>query len=257
MADKIQEKNYSKWAIGDIDNHGNKINHIYTAVDEFIIYSSDSGTLHYDDNGTQDFTKKLSSLSKESSIISTLKNEKDLTLINNIVATAWRDCFNNDTEMAKAILNNLINQLISNGKKIYILSLMFTFLGVLIICLLMIHILSFHSFNSELILINKISILGAFGGLISVLIKMRDLVLDPQSQTINIYSGISRIIIAVAASLIFYLGYQSEIIFTFAKNNIQDDKGIYFVLLISFFMGFSERAIPDFSNKINDLISNK
>lgn len=253
----MDKKDFLSWKIGDVDNHGMKISCIHTAEKEYIIYESEENILHYDDDSKDDLTKKLIVLSKEVSVIGILANEEDIKLVNCQLALAWRDCFNGNPEMAKTILNNLINVLNSKNKISYILSVLYSFSGVLIVGLLMIHLLKFHSFYDELNLVIKIFILGAFGGLISVLTKMKDFILDPESKYINILSGVSRIIISGAASLIFYLCYKSEMIFSFFNGNLNKANEIYFLLLFSFFMGFSERFIPEFSNKINNLMKEK
>jgi hypothetical protein len=154
--------------------------------------------------------------------------------------------------MAKGILQNLINKLISNGRVLYVLASSISFLAILGLGIILMHLLSFHHFHDEFCLMVKIFILGSLGGLISVLIKIRDIALDPQSEMINKLSGISRVIIAGTASIIFYFGYKSDILFSFTKGDKSTE--IYFIWLFSFFMGFSERIIPDFSNRINGLL---
>lgn len=246
---------YLNWSIGQFDNHGYDVSKIYTAVKDYIIYSSQNGDLHYDDKPDSDCTKTLGAISKEMSIIGILKEVEDKTEINNQVALAWRECFNGNSDSAKIILNTLINKLLSKGKVNYVLSSFFAFLFVIIIGTLMMHWLSFHSFYEELRIIVTGFLLGSFGGFISVLIKMRDLVLDPNSNKINILSGISRIIISGTAGIIFYLAYKSGLLLSVVKDNPSSES--YFLCTCSFFVGFSERFIPDFSNKIDGLINKK
>lgn len=244
---------YLTWKVGEFDNHGNKITLIHSAVKDYIIYESEAG-VHYDDDHNKgvNYTKKLSNISNEISIIRSLVTVETISYVNSQIALAWRECFNDNPELAKSIINTCIKELISKGRQSYILSTAISFFVVLIIGLLMIHFLKFHSFYSELDLTIKIFIWGALGGLISVLFKMKDLDLDPHSKIINLISGSSRVIISGTASIIFYLAYKSGLFFSFIDK--VNEREIYLLLLISFFMGFSERFIPDFSNKVDDLL---
>ena len=249
----MSKTDFLNWKIGDIDNHGNTITYIHTAVNDYIIYNSGNDTLHYDENSTKvDYTKKLGALSKEMSLIEILSKAKEKKCISNQVALAWRECFNDNPEIAKGILENLIKKLISHGRILYVTGAACSFISILTIGLLVIYFLRFHPFKEELALVTKVFILGALGGLISILIKIKNLLLDPQSEKLNRIAGISRTIIAGTSSLVFYLAYKADIIFSFAKSDASNE--VYIILLFSFFMGFSERFIPDFSNKISGLI---
>jgi hypothetical protein len=254
----MRRTNFQEWKNGEEDNHGNKIAHIRFATKDYIIYDSVDRTLHHDE--IDGLIQELNHISEEMSTVVILFDPRSSKAskadkVYYQVALAWQLCFNKEPEFAKTILQNLIQKLISDGRTMYIAFVAGSFAGLSIIAALLIHFSEYFSSGNELALISKMFILGALGGLISVLIKIKDLTLDPQSKIINCISGISRTVVAGVSSFVFYLIYKSEFIFSFAKGDHSQE--IYTLLLLSFFMGFSERFIPDFSNKISGALEQK
>ncbi|MBI9069215.1 MAG: hypothetical protein JEZ09_18100 [Salinivirgaceae bacterium] len=166
-----------------------------------------------------------------------------------MMAIAWKDCFFDNCEDAKNILESLINTLLSQGKKTYIRWALFTFLISTIILLLMLHLLKFHKPNFTYFI--GTLIMGGLGALISVLIKIKDVFINPHDRPIIILSGFSRILIGSAAGLIFYFAYKANILLSFIQDAAAEQQ-LYYVLLMAFVSGFSERAIPEFTSKLNE-----
>jgi len=270
----MRNTDFGSWQIGQKDNHGYTITHIHTAIDDYIIYEVQGNALNYDEKNVPECTKKLSAISNEMSIISMLTPPQKKRSMNVHIAMAWRECFNDNIDFSKQILHTLINKMLSKGKEYYILSALGGFgmtllYGLLFICTY--HIVgdvitgigkvfdTGYQFEvkKEWALICKILVISALGGVVSVLLKLKELTINPQTHNLNMLSGFSRILISMAGGFIFYVAYQSEMFFgTIKKSAISPDTEIYLILLLAFMMGFWERVIPEFSNQMKGLMKN-
>ena len=111
----MENKEFSTWKIGTEDNHGNIVEIVYFSEDDFIIYANKSEQLFYEENNEKiNYANKLSSINDEMSQLTLLLDEHNKQN-NSQIALAWRECFNDNIDLSKAILNRYINKLLSEA----------------------------------------------------------------------------------------------------------------------------------------------
>ncbi|UPQ78281.1 hypothetical protein M0M57_11695 [Flavobacterium azooxidireducens] len=248
--------NFRNYVENGKDRNGKKIVQIYCLTNDYIIYRTETNLLcHDEDTSSNNLAAKLGSISTRMTILKTIDGEdqtKNNFDIIDIMSKAWENCFNDKPEIANEILDNLINKILTKSRVYYIFSSLLTFLVVLFVGINTMFYYNYN-FNSEFVVLIALIIAGTFGGLISTLIKLKEIYLDPNSKYINIISGASRILILGASACIFYLAYKAEIILTLLHNNTTNEK--YYLIFCAFIFGFGERFIPDISNNFNKLLN--
>ena len=168
------------------------------------------------------------------------------------MSEAWRLAFLDDPDTANQVLDALIAKLLVNGKIKYIFSA-----AAVLLLLLGLGVLARHSYlvneiDEEKYKVIKFGLLGACGGMISILIKMKDLYLDPNSLYLNIIAGASRILISVASAIIFYFAYKAHIVLSIFSEN--EGNEIYYLYFCAFIFGFAERFIPEIASEVEESI---
>lgn len=243
---------FEDYKIGGKDRFGHDIKYIHSFEENYVIYESDDFVLHYDEKGGGQATKNMASLGFKMAIINILRGEGASRKGNTQIALAWNQCFEGDLENSKKILDTIISNLLIKGKITYIIS---AFFAVLLTFIIVILINKVHDdfFLPAAITLPNICLLGALGGLISILIKLKNLYLDPHSRVLNAISGISRILISITSALLFYLAYKSQLILA-VFDSIEPEEEMFFVMACSIIVGFIERFIPEIANQVSNLI---
>lgn len=241
------------------DKHGNKIIFIHTLTPSYVIYESESsgiGILHYEDYPLNTCAKNLSKISDKMSIVKILM-AADRKMVNAQMALAWKLCFEKKFQRSEKVLDSLITKLMVKGKIKYILSAFITFLIVIAISFIVYYYFRYYAdeINMDRSNMAKFAFLGALGGLISIVIKLKSIYLDPNSNTLNIISGSSRILISVTSAILFYFGYKAQILLAIFNSGEQNE--IYFLYFFSFISGFAERFIPDIASGADKILKLK
>lgn len=246
------KEKFKKYKVGGLDRLNQKIIRIYEKTESYVIYLTDNKILCHDElEDSSTYSRKLSEISSKMAIIKIIKSEQDIDLINSLMSEAWKECFKDKANNAREILDSLINKILVRGKIKYIISAAITFLIFLIVGCFLMNYFSF-SFKLEKVKIIGLITAGALGGMISILIKLKDIYPDPSSNIINIISGLSRILISSSSAMVFYLAYKAHIILSLFKDS--PDNEIYYLFFCSFIFGFAEKFIPEIANDVNKLV---
>jgi peptidoglycan/LPS O-acetylase OafA/YrhL len=244
---------YEGYKPGFPDRFEKNVTVIYSLLPEFIIYGRDD-ELCYDVPSTKskEYSEKFSTISNKMAIVRVLAVPKMLQMINRQMAEAWRLCFLDQAEVANQILDALIDKLLVSGKIKYILSAVVVFAALCLAGFILGSYFLKTQQDPEKYRIIKFALLGAAGGMISILIKMKDLYLDPNSILLNVISGGSRILISVASSIIFYFAYKAQIILSLFNDKSENE--IYYLYFCAFIFGFAERFIPEIANEVQESV---
>jgi hypothetical protein len=100
--------------------------------------------------------------------------------------------------------------------------------------------------------------MAAMGGFLSVLVNLKKLQVDVESGVaINVFGGISRIMIAIIAGIAALVLVKADIMFGFI-NKTEYGESFYGLLTLCFLSGFSEGLIPNVLKRIeNSTISSE
>lgn len=240
--------------VGEKDMAGNVITKIYgQSVGQYIVYESNS----------------VLRVSAESSIFNLYGNISPLiTFINSMLidmpslqerakiikAKAILHVCAGEIDAGKAILNNFIDYAarIKNRKALlqYLFGSFILTLLILIISGVFLYAASITieslSVTTQLMLAISMSVMGGF---LSVLLSLKTLEIDNESGLgINVFGGMSRIMIAAIAGIAMLVLIKAEILFGFVNK----DESIYGLLALCFLSGFSESLIPNALKKLED-----
>lgn len=247
----VQEA-FKKYTVGGQDRFKQKIARIYELTENYVIYETDKEILCHDEaENTSVYGKKLSEISSKMAIIRIIETQNEKHLINSLMSEAWKECFKEKANNAREILDSLINKILVKGKIKYIGGAALAFLVVFMVGWYFMFYYH-YSLNTEKVKISGLLIAGAFGGMISILIKLNEIYPDPSSNTINMISGVSRILIAASSAMVFYLAYKAHILLNIFNGEPSNE--IYYLFFCAFIFGFAERFIPEIANDVNKLV---
>lgn len=243
---------FKKYKIGGQDRFDHTIESIYELTENYAIYETDKSLLCFDEaEESSVYANKLSEISSKMAIIRIIKAESDRQLINSLMSEAWKECFKDKANNARDILDSLINKILVRGKLKYVGA------AAVLTLLLIIAGWYFMYYYRYVLTMEKVKIVGllvagSFGGMISILIKLKEIYPDPNSNLLNVISGLSRILIAGSSAMIFYLAYKAHIILSIFQGGPENE--IYYLFFCAFIFGFAERFIPEIANDVNKLV---
>lgn len=263
-ASSTENKSHLKpydYKLGIKDNDGKEVVKIYTKAPGYIIYRTDN-TIRLDmDDDHKDiavYAKNHYKLGIQLAKIYALLPEhlSSTESINRLVARAITTNVAGNFEDAQIILSQaelkLIKLNIIQGRLQYTLGAFILALIIFAISLLP-SIATFIpksyqvTFHEEFQLFSNIMLLGALGGILSIAISYRSLNIDIYADNnTNRLVGLSRIAIAVIASIFIYFSIKSKLIFAFL-NEQPEPYGLYTFAMVA---GFIEMLVPSLMNNL-------
>jgi len=233
--------------IGDKDTNGKKITAIYCNAPEYIIYETGDFLRWVYESSASDHYNRVFARVSEIGCLVTDKNEKR-RWINAELARALEICFEGHPDTALSILETILDRIIAKRnmatRVAYLLSASIFVLINTLLCIIT-KVKAPHLqgiFGKDILYLFYTATLGSFGGIISIILRMKDLDIDQDSGgLLNVMNGLSRIFIAMVCSIIVYFSIKSNI-FLGVLNNINSYFLIYSIAIAS---GFGERLIPN------------
>lgn len=237
------------YRIGGCDNDGNKVVKIYASSPGYVVYRTENTIrIDLDDSNPKlnDYAENHYKIGEKLAHIYSLLPEKldNTESINRLVARAMTLNVAGHFDKAINILNHaehrLVKLLTIKGRLHYIVSA-FCFAIILFF-------IAFFGSDSYLKESFQIIFFGALGGVLSIAVGYGSLRIDVDAGWhTNCTIGISRIIIAVIASLFLYFAIKANIIFSFV-NTLQGNYGLFAFAMIA---GFAEMLVPNIMNNLS------
>jgi hypothetical protein len=240
---------------GDKDLAGNVITKIYgQSIGHYIVYESNSKLrISAEENIFILFTTISPLMSLISSITDDLPDLQERAKV--LKAKAMLHVCSGELDTGKAILNNFYEYVTRlKNRKAQLQYLFGSFILTIITLLINGFILitlspSMQNLNISSLLILAIS-MAVMGGFLSVLLNLKKLEIDNESGfAINVFGGMSRIMIAVIAGIAMLVLIKADILFGFV-NEGGSSESIYGLLTLCLLSGFSEGLIPNALKKL-------
>ena len=180
--------------------------------------------------------------------------------VNREIARAVALALEGHQDEAKAILAHLKARLVNmrniEGRASYLgacMSAMLFFLAVLVVAVQVDPANRFVGvFGNDLMLL-KVATCGALGAFLSVCLRIKQLEIDPETpRKVNRVSGITRLVIGIAAGIVVYLAIGSGLVLSALGQGGQEAKeaATAGVLLLAVVAGFSEGFVPNILLKV-------
>lgn len=260
--EKETKEKMAKFVVGGTDTIGNTIKRIFCKGDEFVIYDIDGVSSiesirvfirsenKYDEELEKNYQLIREELSKFKSAL--YKTNADLSYkcrAANAVSVALSG--NKDVSMAKILLESTTKEALDEYKEIQCGRLWYL-CGALVFTLITTSVaLSFYLFrtsdfaltNQGLILFVYASAFAAFGGLLSISIKLKEILIEKALDNINyaIY-GAQRLLFSILAGFAVVVLIKSRIVFADLMIN---GNNLYALMAMCYLAGFSETLIPN------------
>ncbi|HHP0322899.1 hypothetical protein [Acinetobacter baumannii] len=259
---KNQKETLASYKVGSLDMNGYTIKNIYAKGDEYVVYDTTDIAIHQsmkvliytkievDDRLISAFNQVKYNFDKLKSV---LYKSGDNPLHKQRVASALVIVLQETTKVDE--VNRLLLEINKDITKEYegklwgrlsylggALAITVTAIGLALYAYTSRDIEYFKS-NSLLLSFLYCSMFASIGGFFSVSLKSQSIfIMHATNKWMYFLYGLERNIIAVIAGLACFVLLSSEIIF----SNIKDgNTGIFFMMSICFFSGFSEKFIPN------------
>ncbi|MBP2605494.1 hypothetical protein [Acinetobacter calcoaceticus] len=266
---KKQQETLESLKVGGKDTNGYTIKNIYARGDEYLVYDTTEADIHQsmkviiytkkevDDTLVQAYNKVKYNFDK---LKTALYKSGDNPLNKQRIASALVIILHEPDKEAE--VNKLFEEITKDLKEEYegrLWGRLAYLCGALAITLLAISLamyaythreIEYFKTNSLLLSFLYCSMFASIGGFFSVSLKSQSIfIMHATSKWMYFLYGLERNIIAVIAGLACFVLLSSEIIF----SNIKDgNTGIFFMMSICFFSGFSEKFIPNALNTLTN-----
>lgn len=241
-----------------IDSSGNKVIHVLSKGNEYVIYEIDDNDINnrlrvmidgHTDNSEKILQDKFTNVKqKYIEAKGLLYRSSNFGMMKNRIAHTLTSCLTSDDIDGNQEFQKLIDN-IKNEYKNLIYNRLAYILSVFIITVLftIIFILNIYNVNS---LVHKISLIGfgaSLGGLMSILYRVKSYNFEEYLEKKYYFiTGLERTVISIAAGAIAYIGIKSELLFPQLNMN-----NIWIVLFLMVLAGFSESFVPSILNKFS------
>jgi hypothetical protein len=236
------------YRLGELDNDGKKVAKIYAKAPGYVIYRTDNAIrIDMDDDHPKlgDYETNHYKIGVQLARMYSLlpENLSSTESINRLVGRALTLNVAGNCDDAKDVLRHAESRLVKlktiQGRLQYTASAFC--LSIVIFGISLLKCLE----DSQIFV--QVMVCGALGGMLSIVIGYRSLSIDVDADlTTNCLIGVSRIIIAVIASLFIYFSIKSNIIFSFV-NEQSDHYGVFMFAMVA---GFVEMLVPNIMNNL-------
>ncbi len=233
--------------IGDKDTNGKKITAIYCNAPDYIIYETGEFLRWIYESSANDHYNRVFARVSEIGCRVTDKNEKR-RWVNAELARALEICFEGHPDTALNVLETILERIVTKRNMAtriaYLISAsVFVLINTLICLFIKLKTPYFEGiFGKDILYLFYTATLGSFGGIISIILRMKDLDIDQDSGgLLNVMNGLSRIFISMISSIIVYFSIKANI-FMGVLNSINSHFLVYSIAIAS---GFGERLVPN------------
>lgn len=237
-----------EYKIGGRDNDGKEVHKIYTKAQGYVIYRTDNAIridLDDDDPNLAAYSANHYKIGVQLARLYSLLPEElcSTESINRLVGRAITLNIAGCHEDARMVLRHAESRLVKlktiQGRLQYTASAflfaLFIFAGSLL-----------KDFGKNQI-IAQVMVCGALGGLLSIVVGYRKLNIDVDAgRTTNCLIGLSRIVIAIIASVFVFFAIKANVIFSFV-NAQPESHGIFMLAMVA---GFVEMLVPNIMNNL-------
>ncbi|MGZ5620446.1 MAG: hypothetical protein ACXWFG_06225 [Methylobacter sp.] len=260
--EKETKEKMAKFVVGGTDTIGNTIKRIFSKGDEFVIYdisgvsSIESMKVFIRSKKEDDIEleKRYQLIKEEFSKFKSVlyKTNADLSYkwrAANAISVAL--CGNKDVDVAKRLLETITKEALDEYKEIqcgrlwYLCgALIFTLITTLVaLGLYLLRTSDFVSNNQGLTLFVYASAFSAFGGLLSISIKLKEILIEKELDNIKyaLY-GAQRLLFSILAGFAVVILIKSGIVFA---NLMAGNNHLYALMTMCYLAGFSETLIPN------------
>jgi len=257
---------FSKNVEGQRDEHNALIKRIYYSGEKYIIYETEYGDLVYSCDAALEksvIPNIINGFNRITALLNISDNQSIQTKYKLYLISILYRAFNGiPTEEIKSDFEELMLKVKDNINSIsrlqylrYCLKYFLYTTGIGLIFWLLTSFPCIRSsgfgcqiaFSNDFILYMKLACIGTMGGLFSVYLRIKDIVIDyniPKKRTET--DAYMRMVIAGLCGIIIYWAVKTKTFFGFLPLENSDDHIIIFLALIG---GFSERLIPDILTK--------
>ncbi|WP_151825270.1 hypothetical protein [Acinetobacter bereziniae] len=267
---KEQKETLSAMRVGELDKNGYPIKNIYARGDEYIIYDTNDTSIHqtirvFIYTEIEEDPKKIIPAFNQvkfnfDKLKTVLYKSGDNPLHKQRAASAIVIILQEPDQ--EALVNKLLNEITSDIKTEYEDKLWgrLSYLGGALAVTTLVILISYFSYiyrlspflsnNSLLNTMFYCAMFASIGGFFSVSLKSQSIfIMQATNKWMYFLYGVERNIIAVIAGLASFVLLSSEIIFSSIKHG---NTGIFFMMSICFFSGFSEKFIPNALSNIGN-----
>lgn len=257
-----QKKTLESFVVGAPDLSGHIIKNIYARGDEFVVYDNADSTIH------QSIKVIIySKIDEDNSKIVAFNNiKKNLDKLKTVLYRSGDNPIHKQRAASAIVIalhepekhqeaNNLLVEITQDIEKEFEGKLLgrLSYLGGALTITIITIVLAFFAYifrennffksNELLSLILYCSMFAGIGGFFSVSLKSQSIfIMQATNKLMYFIYGLERNIISVIAGIACFILLSSGIIFA----NIKDgNTGIYFMMTVCFFSGFSEKFIPN------------
>lgn len=240
----------NNFVVGEKDTEGRNIRFIHSSSnDKYVIYETNENSLAWN-TSSPELSKSFREFSVNTIRLSFIAGKsKSLKIMGvRFGARALTLVAQGSIELAQSVIDEGERKMLRlkniEGKLHYLSSCMITMLVIVIIALF---VFNLKGISLEFLTYLSVIVCGSIGSFLSVTVNLGKVEVDVDAPwSLNIISGISRILIGIISSLLIYFLIKANIIFgVVAQSNSE-----YAILAICILAGFSETLIPNILKKI-------